>query len=159
MTKTTHKSRFGRPIIRPHFLLEEYVAGEFATIRRIKKTKSRSTRQIVNAPEKIKKQAKTAKKQTVKNTRHTLEHEGIYETPRSGACWEYEENGSFRPYDSQASDVVEQVYQQWVKNPRDFDVRSVSSGQFSYMVDFRKMTQMNTVHENHTIRNIRRSIY
>jgi hypothetical protein len=36
------------------------------------------------------------------------------------------------------------------------DVRSVQSGQWSYLVDFRQMTQQNVQHEAHTTRAIRR---
>jgi len=43
------------------------------------------------------------------------------------------------------------------KNPGDFDVRSVRSGQFHYMVDFRQMTQTNVDHDNHTTRKIKRT--
>jgi len=42
------------------------------------------------------------------------------------------------------------------KNPGDFDVRSVHSGQYNYMVDFRQMTQMNVDLDAHTVRKIRR---
>jgi hypothetical protein len=86
-----------------------------------------------------------------------LDDEGIIENKIDlpDYIWQYEDGG-FCNYDLAASNEVEIVYQQWLKNPGDFDVRSVKSGAFHYMVDFRKMTQMNVDHENHTMRNIRR---
>jgi len=69
--------------------------------------------------------------------------------------WQYQHNGWYN-YDSTASDVVETVYQDYLKNPRQCDVRSVASGEWKYMVDFRALTQQNIQHENHTSRNIRR---
>jgi hypothetical protein len=166
MTKTIGKSSYGRPLRHPDFLLFEYTFGEFATQHRARTTTSSSRRATVRVTknsskdtEKITKPKKTTKK-TSKREHFRLEHEDDdvddeIRAPRSGVVWEYEDKGWF-PYDPAGSDAVEKVYQQWVKNPSDFDVRNVKSGQFSYMVDFRKMTQMNTVHENHTIRNIRR---
>jgi len=48
------------------------------------------------------------------------------------------------------------VYQKYLENRGDTDVRAVKSGQWEYMVDFMAMKQTNIQHENHTIRNIRR---
>jgi len=71
--------------------------------------------------------------------------------------WQFMENDKcFYNYESDASDVVESVYQDYLKNPGNTDVRSVKSGQWHYMVDFREMTQQNIQHENHTKRRIRR---
>jgi len=69
--------------------------------------------------------------------------------------WQYSHNGWYN-YDAAASDVVETVYQDYLKNPRQCDVRAVSSGEWKYMVDFRAMTQQNIQHEAHTSREIRR---
>jgi len=74
---------------------------------------------------------------------------------KSGYIWQYFDGG-WCNYDFNASEAVDQVYDQWKKNPGDFDVRSVRSGQYHYMVDFRQMTQTNVDHENHTTRKIRR---
>ena len=59
-----------------------------------------------------------------------------------------------------ASTEVEKVYQDWLVNPGNFDVRSVQSGvhEYNYMIDFRKMHQINLVHENHKVRDIRRTV-
>jgi hypothetical protein len=107
---------------------------------------------------KIEKQKKiTKQKKTQKQKKVILDDEGIIENKIDlpDYIWQYEDGG-FCNYDLAASNEVEIVYQQWLKNPGDFDVRSVKSGAFHYMVDFRKMTQMNVDHENHTMRNIRR---
>ena len=48
------------------------------------------------------------------------------------------------------------VYQGYLANRGDTDVRAVKSGEFEYMVDFMAMKQTNLVHPNHTIRDIRR---
>jgi len=71
--------------------------------------------------------------------------------------WQFLENdGLYYNYESGASNVVEEVYQSYVKSPGATDVRSVKSGQWNYMVDFRAMTQQNVQHEAHTTRKIRR---
>jgi len=69
--------------------------------------------------------------------------------------WQYYDNGFFN-YNPTASDVVEGVYQEYLTSPYTTDVRSVKSGQWAYLVDFRGMTQQNVEHENHTKRKIRR---
>jgi len=69
--------------------------------------------------------------------------------------WQYWHNGWYN-YDTAANDVVESVYQDYLQNPRNCDVRAVSSGDWKYMVDFRALTQQNIQHESHTTRNIRR---
>jgi len=51
---------------------------------------------------------------------------------------------------------VEEVYQNYLANRGDTDVRAVKSGTWEYQVDFLGMKQMNIVHDNHTVRNIRR---
>jgi hypothetical protein len=74
---------------------------------------------------------------------------------KSGFIWQYYDKG-WNNYDFDASETVDDVYEQWKKNPGDFDVRSVHSGQFNYMVDFRQMNQQNIDIDNHTVRKIRR---
>jgi len=69
--------------------------------------------------------------------------------------WQYYDNG-FYNYSGVASDVVEGVYQEYLSSPYTTDVRSVKSGQWAYLVDFREMTQQNVEHESHTKRRIRR---
>jgi len=69
--------------------------------------------------------------------------------------WQYHD-GSWKTYDPKASDVVEEVYQNYLSNRGDNDVRAVKSGQWEYMVDFLAMKQTNIQHANHTIRDIRR---
>jgi len=69
--------------------------------------------------------------------------------------WQYKE-GTWKTYAAEASNVVEQVYQNYLSNRGDTDVRAVKSGQWEYMVDFMAMKQTNIQHENHTVRDIRR---
>jgi len=69
--------------------------------------------------------------------------------------WQYYDGG-FRNYDQAASSVVEGVYQEYLTSPYTTDVRSIQSGQWSYLVDFKQMTQQNVQHEAHTTRRIRR---
>lgn len=69
--------------------------------------------------------------------------------------WQFSDNG-WCNYHPDASKVVEATYQDYLRNPGVTDVRSVQSGDWNYMVDFRQMTQQNIQHENHTVRQIRR---
>lgn len=69
--------------------------------------------------------------------------------------WQYYDNG-WKNYELEASDVVEEVYQKYLQNKGDTDVRAVKSGQWEYLVDFVALKQTNIVHENHTVRKIRR---
>jgi len=69
--------------------------------------------------------------------------------------WQYDDNG-WNNYEINASDKVEEVYQDYLSNRGNTDVRAVKSGQWEYMVDFLAMKQTNLLHPNHTIRNIRR---
>jgi len=69
--------------------------------------------------------------------------------------WQYYDSG-FKNYDPTASDMVEGVYQEYLRSPYTCDVRSVQSGQWQYEIDFRIMTQRNIQHESHTTRRIRR---
>jgi len=69
--------------------------------------------------------------------------------------WQYFHDG-WCNYDPKASEVVEATYQEYLRNPGITDVRSVESGEWNYMIDFRQMSQQNVGHEAHTIRRIRR---
>jgi len=70
--------------------------------------------------------------------------------------WQYEESKSWKNYDVAASDTVEEVYQNYLSNKGDTDVRAVHSGSWEYQVDFMAMRQTNIQHQSHTSRNIRR---
>lgn len=72
------------------------------------------------------------------------------------AQWQYEHDG-WKNYEKAASDVVEAAYQEWMKNPFT-DVRAIKSGEWQYTVDFTNMRQQNIQHENHTTRNVRRTM-
>jgi len=75
----------------------------------------------------------------------------------SDYIWQYEDNGSvWRNYDTEASNTVEDVYQKYLANRGETDVRAIQSGQWEYLVDFLAMKQTNIQHANHTVRNIRR---
>jgi len=69
--------------------------------------------------------------------------------------WQYDHNG-WKNYEATASNVVEDVYQNYLSNRGDTDVRAVKSGQWEYLVDFMALKQTNIQHEAHTTRNIRR---
>lgn len=69
--------------------------------------------------------------------------------------WQYKHGGWYN-YDKEASQIVEERYQEYVQNPYKCDVREVQSGHWKYMVDFVNMKQTNTVHPAHTTRDIRR---
>jgi len=69
--------------------------------------------------------------------------------------WQYED-GTWKDYDVEASDTVEEVYLNYLTNRGDNDVRAVHSGQWEYQVDFMAFKQTNIQHPNHTVRNIRR---
>mmetsp|Transcript_31471 Transcript_31471/g.91523 ORF Transcript_31471/g.91523 Transcript_31471/m.91523 type:complete len:369 (-) Transcript_31471:296-1402(-) len=58
-------------------------------------------------------------------------------------------------YADPASRTVEEIYQENTRN-LDMEVRCVQSGNFSYKVDFKTMTQTNLVHAAHKVRRIRR---
>ena len=94
--------------------------------------------------EKITKQKKTSKpkKVTKKATRILEEDDIIEDLPEY--IWQYEDV-TFQNYDIEASNVVEEVYQQWLKNPGDFDVRSVKSGGFHYMVIWEKKKKIKKI--------------
>jgi len=74
--------------------------------------------------------------------------------------WEYcNDQRGWSNYDTKASDVLEGVYQGYLANKGDTDVRAVKSGQWEYQVDFMAMKQTNIQHANHTVRDIRRVPY
>lgn len=71
--------------------------------------------------------------------------------------WQFKaDNGVWGNYDVVASDTIEEVYQKYLANRGDNDVRAVKSGQWEYQVDFMAMKQTNIQHPNHTVRDIRR---
>ena len=71
--------------------------------------------------------------------------------------WQFRANDSrFENFEARASDVVEEIYQNYLSNRGDTDVRAVKSGDWEYQVDFLAMKQTNTQHENHRIRDVRR---
>jgi hypothetical protein len=57
-------------------------------------------------------------------------------------AWQYWDNGWYN-YDKKASKIVEATYQEYLKNPGITDVRAVKSGEWTYQVDFRQLTQQN----------------
>jgi len=79
----------------------------------------------------------------------------VLEGNLDGTHWQYYDNG-WKNYDKDAAKVVEEAYQEYVKDPGQFDVRAIKSGHWMYQVDFANMKQTNIQHEAHTIRNIRR---
>jgi hypothetical protein len=71
--------------------------------------------------------------------------------------WQFkQDNGVWGNYDVNGSDTIEDVYQKYLANRGDNDVRAVKSGQWEYQVDFMAMKQTNIQHPNHTVRDIRR---
>ena len=72
--------------------------------------------------------------------------------------WEYKERDNWFPYAPEASVIVEKAYQDYLADPNKIDVRSVQSGMWAYQVDFTNMTQTNIQHQNHTTRDIRRTL-
>jgi hypothetical protein len=77
------------------------------------------------------------------------------ETSGLTAHWEYFDR-SWRRYDKEASDRVEELYQVYLKDTNLMDVPSIQSGDWRYMVNFKAMTQTNIDHSSHTTREIRR---
>jgi len=97
----------------------------------------------------------TSARGTAKPKKGSTEAKASESTGELVWVWQYYDNG-FHNYDPEASGVVEGVYQEYKTSPYTTDVRSVKSGQWNYLVDFREMTQQNVQHENHTKRKIRR---
>jgi len=69
--------------------------------------------------------------------------------------WQYLD-GDYHDYDFDASVLVEEAYQEYLKNPGMYDVRAVQSGHWKYQVDFVNNIQTNITHNAHTSRTIRR---
>lgn len=121
---------------------------------------------------KLKKNTRNVKKTKITSIHHTTPVSTPVSTPiMSGPIfpivgtgirdhiWQYEDHG-WQNYDIDASDEIEALYMLYMINPSQCDVRSVcSGGKFSYQVDFVAMTQTNITHKNHTIRNVRRTVY
>eukprot|EP01132_Coremiostelium_polycephalum_P008234 gene8234-10120_t len=76
------------------------------------------------------------------------------EKPVEIPVWQFK-HGTWFNYDSDASKVCEEHYQEWLNN-KYIDVRSIKSGLWSYNVDFNNMVQTNIQHSAHTQREIRR---
>eukprot|EP01080_Neovahlkampfia_damariscottae_P004795 gene4795-8381_t len=109
-----HETRDRKP---PKYLLENYDLTDL-------KYKIVDEEEVKIEKKKVTKQNKTTKKKGTKKSKTTSILEGddiIDDLPEY--IWQYEDNG-FNNYDVEASEVVEEVYQQWLKNPGDFDVRS-----------------------------------
>jgi histone H2A len=69
--------------------------------------------------------------------------------------WQYFD-GVWKSYAKEADRVVEEAYQDYLKNPGCYDVRAIKSGQWMYQVDFVNLKQTNIQHESHKVRDIRR---
>eukprot|EP01133_Synstelium_polycarpum_P015496 gene15496-18405_t len=82
--------------------------------------------------------------------------QGGIETPKEQPVWQYQ-HGDWYNYDTDASKVAEDAYQDWLGNPS-IDVRAVKSGHWAYQLDFRLMLQTNIQHQSHTQRPIRRHL-
>lgn len=123
---------------------------------RISKRK-RKVRQS-QVPIKVKRSATAGVQPTVSSRKSkNVPKKGIPVTSASKLVWfwQFYDNG-WANYHPDASAMVEGVYQDYLRHPNMTDVRSVTSGQWCYLVDFRQMTQQNIQHENHTIRRVRR---
>jgi len=145
------------------------------------KRASRSSTKETSSPKKTTKKAATAKasksgkgspKKRDKKSSKEEEDESTSETSESSKSsksvgvtkppglkydyiWQYHD-GSWKNYQTASSDVCEEVYQKYLLNKGETDVRAVKSGQWEYMVDFVAMKQTNIQHEQHTVRDIRR---
>lgn len=69
--------------------------------------------------------------------------------------WQYEDHG-WHDYDAAAWPTLEAHWAEYQADPHNFDVRSVHSGSWAYLVDFKALKQTNVAHEAHTMRNVRR---
>ncbi|KAN0015982.1 hypothetical protein ACTFIU_005932 [Dictyostelium citrinum] len=83
-----------------------------------------------------------------------VEVSGEIEKPKEQPVWQFL-HGTWNDYDTDASKVVEEAYQEWLTNPYT-DVRSVKSGAWAYQIDFKQNKQTNIQHHAHTTRDIRR---
>jgi len=116
-----------------------------------KRATTKRNRAIAAKPAKPAKPAK--KKKSAANADAAAAVEGGGAAPDNH--WQYYDNG-WKPYEKAASDVIEEAYQDYLKDPGNFDVRAIKSGHWMYQVDFANMKQTNIQHEAHTVRNIRR---
>jgi len=96
---------------------------------------------------------------TNNNSESSLSSESSNTNPTSPSNnqthWQYFD-GIWKHYSREADRVVEEAYQDYLKNPGCFDVRAIKSGQWMYQVDFVNMKQTNIQHESHKVRDIRR---
>jgi len=130
---------------------EESEEEELRKKKKKSKSKSPSTRKT-KTPRSLKpKKSRANKADTPDDDEETIDLPGT----KYDYVWQYYDSG-WKNYLPDASDTVEEVYQNYKSNRGDTDVRAVKSGQWEYMVDFMAMKQTNIQHENHTIRNIRR---
>lgn len=147
----------------PKYLADYYVGDELKRLRFLDtnlhstmKKKNRKAKALdTKRKRKQKLQSQRAKSTQILTSFAQNPKANSKKNTESAVRWQYYDNGWY-DYDPDASEIVEQQYQSWLKNPGDFDVRSVHSGHFHYMVDFRQMKQQNIEHENHTIRDVRR---
>jgi len=135
-----------------------------------RKTAKKTTRKTATKKTAAKK--KTTKRKAASKRSGKAVEEVVEESPAPAAkkarkgkasaddkyIWEYKERDNWFPYAPEASDIVEAAYQDYLNDPNQVDVRSVKSGMWAYQVDFTNMTQTNIQHENHTVRDIRRTL-
>eukprot|EP01118_Nematostelium_gracile_P005437 TRINITY_DN1720_c0_g1_i1.p1 TRINITY_DN1720_c0_g1~~TRINITY_DN1720_c0_g1_i1.p1 ORF type:complete len:159 (-),score=46.53 TRINITY_DN1720_c0_g1_i1:527-1003(-) len=76
----------------------------------------------------------------------------------SDHVWQYEcERQGWTDFDSNASQQLEELYRRRLMHPEHSNERTkVHSGEWEYMIDFDRMIQTNTEHQEHRERNIRR---
>ncbi|KAK5583609.1 hypothetical protein RB653_005207 [Dictyostelium firmibasis] len=83
-----------------------------------------------------------------------VEVSGEIQKPKEEPVWQYS-HGSWLDFDTDASKIVEEAYQEWLTNPFT-DVRSVKSGNWAYQINFKENQQTNIQHHDHKVRDIRR---
>jgi len=130
--------------------------------RETKSQSSSSSSSASSAKKPTKKSSKSPakpKKTSKRSSTTAPATEGGQDAPEAndgnGIRWQYYDNG-WKYYEQAAADVVEEAYQDYVKDPGQFDVRAIKSGHWMYQVDFANMKQTNIQHEAHTVREIRR---
>jgi len=149
--------------------LKSWTKGKRASPKRVAKKKT--AKRVAASKKKTSSKAKVQEKPAPKKRSRAAASDEVEEAPvkkRSKAAkgaakddeyiWEYKERDMWFPYAQEASDIVEAAYQDYLNDPNQVDVRSVKSGMWCYQVDFTNMTQTNIQHENHTVRDIRRSL-
>ena len=96
---------------------------------------------------------------------NTIHQNNLAEANKTKAVWQYLDKDKYTnekradgwyDYEPEANITVEEEWQRYIKNRAASDVRSVKSGEFSYMVDFIGWKQTNIIHPNHKVRQIRR---